>query len=389
MRAEVACPARDLVLVVDDRDESRYTVVRLLRRAGFEVIEATTGQQALELVGQHPAIVILDINLPDLNGLEVCRRIKADPGTSSVLVVHLSASFVTSQDQAHGLSVGADGYLTHPIDPSVLLATVSAFIRIRRTEEELRRTQRELERTIELRNADIQDLKLERDLRERFVSTLTHDLRNPLSAARISAQLLGRPGIDDEGRARASQRMLTSIDRTDGMIQDLLDANRIRAGQPVPLRVRDLDLSGMLRETVAELEGLHGPRVRLALEGDLKGQWDGEALRRVVENLVTNAIKYGSATEPVIVEARGGSDLVEFRVRNQGEPIPAGDLPHLFDQFRRSRRAERGGNEGWGLGLTLVRGIAEAHGGATWVVSTREEGTTFTVRIPRCPPPES
>ena len=124
------------VLAVDDNEATRYLVTRMLRRAGFVVLEASTGHEALERMGEAPDIVVLDVRLPDMSGLEVCRRLKTAPATRTIPVLHLSASYTESDDKAVGLDGGADGYLTHPVEPSELVATVRALLRARDAEEE-------------------------------------------------------------------------------------------------------------------------------------------------------------------------------------------------------------------------------------------------------------
>src|SRR5215217_5852442 len=128
-----------VILHVDDNPATRYTIGRTLGREGFEVREADTGEQALRLAKEGPDLVILDVKLPDIGGFEVCRRIKADPTTATIPVLHLSATYVTDEAQATGLDGGADGYLVQPVDPRVLVATVKALLRLRRAEEELNR----------------------------------------------------------------------------------------------------------------------------------------------------------------------------------------------------------------------------------------------------------
>ncbi|MBD3562270.1 response regulator, partial [Planktothrix sp. FACHB-1355] len=124
------------ILHVDDNETNRYVVARTLRSAGFEVEEAGTGASALRSVGEEqPDLVILDVRLPDIDGFEVCRRIKTNPATSFIPVLHLSASFVKSEDKAQGLEGGADGYLAQPVEPIELLATIKALLRIREAEE--------------------------------------------------------------------------------------------------------------------------------------------------------------------------------------------------------------------------------------------------------------
>ncbi len=127
---------RGTILHLDDSEVNRYIVARSLRNAGFEVKEAATGKACLQLVAkQQPDLIILDVQLPDMSGFEVCRRIKANPATSSIPVLHLSASFVKSEDKVQGLEGGADGYLVQPVQPIELLATINALLRIRQAEE--------------------------------------------------------------------------------------------------------------------------------------------------------------------------------------------------------------------------------------------------------------
>ena len=130
-----------IILVVDDNDANRYVVSRFLRQAGFEVKEAATGIDALALATEQPDLIILDIKLPDINGFEVCQQLKAELATSLIPVLHLSASRVTSADKVQGLDGGADGYLTHPVNPLELIATVKALLRIRQTEKQLQQSE--------------------------------------------------------------------------------------------------------------------------------------------------------------------------------------------------------------------------------------------------------
>ena len=126
------------ILVVDDTPASRYSTSRVLRSEGFIVVEASTGQEALELARSGPDLIVLDVNLPDIDGFQVCRMLRADPATARTPVIHLSATFVEAADQVQGFEAGADGYITHPVEPPVLVATVNAFLRTRRAEDAMR-----------------------------------------------------------------------------------------------------------------------------------------------------------------------------------------------------------------------------------------------------------
>jgi PAS domain S-box-containing protein len=141
---------RILIVNVDDYEPARYARTQILRQAGFEVKEAATGDDALRLAAsEHPAVILLDVNLPDMSGFEVCRRLKADPATSLVPILHLSATFVNAGHRALGLEGGADGYLTEPVEPPVLIATVNALLRMRRAEDALRAAARRWQTTFD------------------------------------------------------------------------------------------------------------------------------------------------------------------------------------------------------------------------------------------------
>ncbi|WP_017654076.1 response regulator [Fortiea contorta] len=148
--------SRVTILHVDDNEANRYVVTRILQNAGFTVLEAATGAVGLEAVAQHqPALVILDVKLPDMSGFDVCRQIKANPDTASIPVLHLSASFVQSQDKAEGLDSGADGYLAQPVEPIELIATVRSLLRIRRAEEIALSSAREWQTTFDAINDSV------------------------------------------------------------------------------------------------------------------------------------------------------------------------------------------------------------------------------------------
>jgi PAS domain S-box-containing protein len=126
------------ILVVDDNPATLYSTARILRSANFSVIEATTGQGALDLAPKGVDLVMLDVNLPDIHGFEVCKRLRDDPRTARLPIIHVSATYVREMDKAQGLDAGSDGYITHPVEPQVLIATAKAFLRARQAEESLR-----------------------------------------------------------------------------------------------------------------------------------------------------------------------------------------------------------------------------------------------------------
>ncbi len=219
------------------------------------------------------------------------------------------------------------------------------------------------------------------EIQQKFIDTLTHDLRNPIAAAKLYAQMIEK-NDRPEHHARFGSRIIQSLNRVDAMINDLLDAGRVRAGEPLALQYFDCDLAEVLDAVVEEMVSLHGDRFVVETERKLKGHWGCDGLRRAIENLVGNAVKYGSGDTPIRLSLVQKDEWVELAVQNAGTPIPRQDLPMLFQQYRRSTHAGQNVKSGWGLGLSVVQGVADAHNGTVKVESTSAEGTRFTLRIP-------
>ncbi len=218
------------------------------------------------------------------------------------------------------------------------------------------------------------------DIQEKLTHTLAHDIRGPIASAKLSAQLLLRNPSDEDRRMAAATRIANAMDRMDRMIHELLDASRLRAGEDLALELKDCDLNLILTQVADEMNFTQGNRVSLISAGSAVGQWDERALRRVLDNLVTNALKFSPPESQVTLELKTTTDSVEVSVHNLGKAIPAEDQGHLFQKFKRARNAKT--SEGWGLGLTVVKGITEAHRGQVAMVSKSESGTVFTVKLP-------
>lgn len=231
-------------------------------------------------------------------------------------------------------------------------------------------------------NAMNQQLRTERELRDRFVAVLAHDLLGPLAAAKMGMQLLlSHPELMSE-RSSVPARIIQDLDRTDGMVRDMLDVHQIRAGHRLSLRISRVDLVTVIRDVVHELELLYGERFVVTAAEHEWGFWSARDMRRVLSNLATNAVKYGSKTTPVEIRVSSNENTVELSVHNDGPAIPEADRASLFEPFSRAVTVQAAAQRGWGLGLTLVKGCIEAHGGTVAIASNTETGTTFTLRFP-------
>lgn len=227
----------------------------------------------------------------------------------------------------------------------------------------------------------IHELGIERDLRERFVAILAHDLRGPLSAAKMSSHLIIRHPERLDERRDLAVRLERNLDRIDRMIADLLDVSRVRAGQRLPLRLDACDLGVLAEQVVEELCAIHGDRFELIRAETVRGVWSYEELRRALWNLGINAVKYGAPDATVTVRVERTPTGVRLSVHNFGKPITVENQARLFDLYSRLKDSALPGS-GWGLGLALVRACAEAHGGQIEVTSNQQDGTTFTLVLP-------
>jgi signal transduction histidine kinase len=220
-------------------------------------------------------------------------------------------------------------------------------------------------------------------IREQFTMTLTHDLRNPLSAIRATADLILRSyaGNRSEQIPHLAARIAENVRRCDRMIQDLLDTSRVRVCERIHFKVDEFELRSMIQEILDQMTTIHGDR--FVLHGNpMKGYWNRDAFKRAIENLINNAIKYGDPRKPITVRLEEIHRRTIVSVRNEGPHIPVEEQENLFRSFIRSEAARSGKKEGWGLGLAMVRGMAEGHGGSVTVDSAPERGTTFIIDLP-------
>jgi signal transduction histidine kinase len=241
----------------------------------------------------------------------------------------------------------------------------------------------ELERSKGKLDQTIIDLEVERELRERFVAALTHDLRTPMTAAKITGQLLGRKEYAYTDVLRMANRIVVNMDRADSMILDLLDANRIKAGEGIPINIAECNVATSMESIARDLQEIYGPKFEFGNKaGSITAYWDFLAVQRMIENLAGNAVKYGSPGALIQITVTHEDQFAEISVHNVGNPIPPEDQKALFRLYRRTDEAVSSFQKGWGIGLALVNGIADAHGGTARVESSLELGTTFSIRLP-------
>jgi signal transduction histidine kinase len=370
----------NLILIVDDNESGLYAKARTLRRAGFEVLECSNGPDAVTLVTQRqPRLVVLDTQLPGLSGWEVCKRIKADPHSASVLVLQVSATYVREEDTVRALEGGADACLTEPIEGPVLIATVRALLRAREAEDAMRAA---LAREQAARAA----AESANRTKDEFLATLSHELRSPIGAILTWVTLLRSGQID----APRTERALAAIERNTRiqvqLIEDLLDVSRIISGK-LHLERATTELGVVISsalEAVRPAAAAKGVRVvAAALPAGVSVWADAARLHQVLWNLLSNAVKFTPAEGTVEVRLERADGRAVIRVCDTGRGIDPAFQPYIFERFRQADSSSTRHEGGLGLGLAIVRHLVEMHGGSVRAESEGPgRGATFIVTLP-------
>lgn len=354
-------------LVVDDLQENLLAMSALLRSDEVEVLTATSGTEALEvLLANDVALALLDVQMPGMDGFELAELMRGSARTRDVPIIFVTAG---SQDQRRvfkGYEAGAVDFIHKPVDVHALQTKSEVFFEIHRQRRQIRD---ELShRTESLR------------LNEMFVAVLAHDLRNPLSAIISSADLLKHFEYNEQS-TRIANGILASGRRMSRMINDLLDLVRARLGGGIFLQRQSCDLGEVVDAVVLEQRIARPDRlIEFQQVGPLKGDWDQGRLGQAASNLIGNALQHGDTTEPVVVSLDGShDDRVLLTVENHGT-IPVALRDRLFDPFRGERQDP---NSGLGLGLYITREIVVAHGGSVMLMPSATGTTQFLVSIPR------
>jgi two-component system, sensor histidine kinase and response regulator len=361
-----------IVLNVDDHDAARYARSRILSGAGFHVFDAATGEQTLAMAEKHqPDVILLDVHLPDRNGIEVCRLLKRAHHDNSVIVIQISASAITPSHATAALDAGADAYLMEPVDPDVLVATVKAMLRLHDAERSLAHAKRQLETTNnELRRSN-EDL-------QQFAFAASHDLQEPLRMITTFTEAIAQeldPFLTENQRSYINH-IVNGAGRMRVLIHDLLAYSQVgregRSEGAVDLANAVAWAAANLEEQIEEL----GAKVEVA--ESLPLVWgDFAHVGLLFQNLLSNSLKYRKPGVPPVVriQAERSSDSEwTVSVADNGVGIDPKFQERIFAPFKRLHGAEIPGS---GIGLALCRRIMEAHGGRIWVESALGEGTTF------------
>lgn len=375
-----AMPAK--VLIVDDSAPSLKLMRYELEKAGFRVLTASSGREGLSLARcERPDLILLDVLMPEMDGFEACRRLKACPELCSTPVLMWTALDSTG-DIVRGLEAGAQDYVTKPFVPAVLRARIDAALRAKRAHDALRKSNEALERS---QRAAHQAL----DVRNEFLSHVSHELRTPLTSVHqfLSILLDGLAGGLNEEQREYLEIAFRNAKQLRSMIGDLMDVTRLQNGK---LRVtpRPLDLGGAVGDLVRGQLGLaeaRGLELAHQLEPIPEVLADEVRVRQVLSNLVENAIKF--TPEGGRIDVHAGRDperpgFVRVSVRDTGCGVDPSARERIFRYMQQEEDDDWRSRKGLGIGLYICRELVTRQGGRIWVEAAEGKGSTFCFTVP-------
>lgn len=362
------------ILVVDDTPPNLRLLAAMLSDDGYHVRPVTSGRLALQAIeSELPDLILLDINMPEMNGYAVCETLKEDPKTRDLPIIFISALTETI-DKVVAFELGGVDYVTKPFQREEVLARVDTHLRLTRLNRENIAARKAAEQAAEAKS--------------RFLSSMSHELRTPLTAIMGLAELLKFETdgpLADQQKEFVNQIELSAQDLL-ALIDDILDMARldshgIKANWQTFSAPTCLQRTADLMATQFQKQGLsHTVEIDPAA-GDMVG--DERKIKQILLNLIGNAVKFtpkgGKVTMRVLPEGNG----VRFEVADTGIGIPADECERVFSEFYRLRRDDASNTKGTGLGLALVRRLVEIHGGDIGVHSVEGEGSTFWFTIPQ------
>ncbi len=391
------------ILLVDDQPGRLLTYRAILEPLGERLVEASSGEQALKLLMEDEyAVILLDVNMPGIDGFETAHLIHQHPRFEKTPIIFVTAVNVTDMDRLRGYKLGAVDYVMVPVIPEILRSKVVVLAELYRKRRELRQANAALEaekaRELGRLNDSLRDANAElaglvdrlRDAdrrKDEFLATLAHELRNPLAPLlnAVNVRRLSDAAAASDPLQGLMERQLALLVR---MIDDLLDVARVTQGK-LELRRTPTTLRAVLDSAIETTHPLlrHGrhelrvdmPQEALVLDGD------PARLSQVFANLLNNAAKYSDPGSPIEVAARAAGDaMVEVAVRDHGLGLDEAQLRNIFEMFVQAHASADRAGGGLGIGLTLVRQLVGMHGGAVEARSPGPgRGSEFIVRLPR------
>jgi two-component system sensor histidine kinase/response regulator len=362
------------VLVVDDNEQNRLLAEGSLVDEGYEVVLAANGPDALSAFARQGFdCVLLDVRMPGMNGLEVCKQLRTLPRGAATSILFLTAlRDIDTFEAAH--HAGGDDFLTKPLSPAELVVRVRTALQLRRVDAE----NRDLVKTIRDQRDAMMRLQLQK---EQLTAFLVHDLKNPVNALDMHAQLLLRNKTLSEGGKDSVRAIRHEAERLTQLIGNMLDISKGEAGE-LTLHPTEVDVLELVQAVSKEF-GVRAASKELLLKLEVRSELvraDAGMLRRVLENLVDNAIRHAPHGSSVWLRSRRGEAFLELEIADEGPGVPDPLKDAIFDRFT---QGDSGAvpRSNYGLGLAFCKLVVEAHGGSV-CVADGAPGALFRVRLP-------
>lgn len=370
-RSKLNTQTRPRVLIVDDEAMNVILLERLFAR-DYDVLTATSGRDALDQLARHSVdCVLLDIMMPGISGLQVLQTIRADEATAELPVILVSA-LSDRQDIVKGLKLGANDYVTKPLEMDVLSARVQTQVTLKQLQDQRKLAIIELERA--------------QEMKDQLLRIASHDLKSPLANIGMIRYLL-REAVADNPTALEYVDMLDNTsEHMLSVIRDFLDTAAIQSGE-LDLAPEEMPAAEIVYEVI-EQNRLPALRKQMTLDvEDIGGEIRADRMRtaQALDNLINNAIKYSPAGSIVHIGAEQRGDSLRISVTDRGPGIPDEDRSRLFTQFGRLSPRPTGGESSTGLGLWIVKHLIKLQGGEVGVDTELGRGSTFWVELPCAP----
>ncbi len=380
-----------MILVVDDNPANLDVLFDIFDETNFEVSYVQDGETCLELADtDQPELILLDVMMLEMDGFEVCRRLKANKQTQNIPVIFMTA-LTNTADKLKGFDLGAVDYITKPIQPEEVLARVKTHLTIQQLQKDLRGKNKELHESFEREKGLNQELQesLERErelnqLKSRFISVASHEVRSPLALISITASMLKRYSdrMTDAKKGEHLELIESEVERITDILNNVLVISKAETGN-FQFHPESVDITLFCQDIVKRFEMLSEETHTFTFSTTDKHFHmcvDLNLLKHILSNLLSNAIKYSPAGGSITFELVRNDEETLFRIKDEGIGISETDQQHLFDAFHRGKNV--GNITGAGLGLSIVKQFVELHGAAISVESEVNRGTTVSVIIP-------